>query len=64
VVVVRLPHISNFDDFDPLAAELGVALTYVRRPAEVADARLIVLPGPRTPATTCAGYGRAAWRRR
>lgn len=45
VVVVRLPHISNFDDFDPLASEAGVRLTYATQPRELADADLIILPG-------------------
>ena len=45
VVVVRLPHISNFDDFDPLAAEKSVHLTYARRAGDVDAADLIILPG-------------------
>jgi adenosylcobyric acid synthase len=44
-VVVRLPHISNFDDFDPLAAEPGVRLTYATQPRELAHAGLVILPG-------------------
>jgi adenosylcobyric acid synthase len=45
VTVVRLPHISNFTDFEPLAADPGVELRYARRPAELAGAGLVVLPG-------------------
>jgi adenosylcobyric acid synthase len=45
VAVIRLPHISNFDDFEPLAAERGVELTYVVAPAALEGAALIVLPG-------------------
>jgi adenosylcobyric acid synthase len=45
IAVARLPHIANFDDFDPLAADPRVHLSYVRHPEELADADLIVLPG-------------------
>ncbi len=43
--VVALPHLSNFTDFDPLAAEPGVSLAYVERPEELQSADLAILPG-------------------
>jgi adenosylcobyric acid synthase len=45
VAVVALPHMSNFTDFDPLAAEPSVALAYVTRSEELEHADVIVLPG-------------------
>jgi adenosylcobyric acid synthase len=45
VAVIRLPHISNFDDFDPLAATPGVRLVYAQRPSDIAGAALAVIPG-------------------
>ncbi len=45
VAVVRLPLISNFDDFEPLAAEPGVVVRFVRGADELRGADLIVLPG-------------------
>jgi adenosylcobyric acid synthase len=47
VSVVRLPRISNFTDIDALAAEPGVLVRLASRPAELADADLVVLPGSR-----------------
>jgi adenosylcobyric acid synthase len=47
VAVVRLPHISNFTDTDPLAAEPGVVVRFVSTPGEIADADLVILPGSR-----------------
>ena len=47
VSVVRLPRISNFTDVDALAAEPGVLVRLAARPAELADADLVVLPGSR-----------------
>ncbi len=45
VVVVRLKYISNFTDFDPLAAEPGVALLYSDDPSDVRNADLVIIPG-------------------
>ncbi len=48
IAVARLPRISNFDDFEPLAREPGVRVRFVRTPAEVAAADAIVLPGSKS----------------
>jgi adenosylcobyric acid synthase len=45
--VVKHPRISNFTDADALAAEPGVLVRYAERPADLADADLVVLPGSR-----------------
>ena len=43
--VVRLPHISNFTDFQALTLQPGVRVRYAERPEELANADLILLPG-------------------
>lgn len=43
--MIHLPHVANFDEFDLLAAEPGVALRYVRRAEELGDPAAILLPG-------------------
>jgi adenosylcobyric acid synthase len=47
IVAIRLPHISNFDDLDPLAAEDGVNVSWVDRPGAVGEPAAIVVPGTR-----------------
>jgi len=50
IAVVRLPHISNFDDFDLLEEQEHVNLHYVDSPEQMDDADLVILPGSKTTA--------------
>ncbi len=43
--VVALPHMSNFTDFDALAAEPSISLAYLDRASDVQYADLLILPG-------------------
>jgi adenosylcobyric acid synthase len=47
VAVVRLPHLANPADLDPLVLEPAVRLRWATGPADVSDADLVILPGSR-----------------
>lgn len=46
--VVRVPHISNFTDFIPLAHEKDVHLHFARHPMELEPCDVIILPGSKS----------------
>jgi adenosylcobyric acid synthase len=54
IAIVRLPHISNFDDFDPLRAEPGVVVRFVASPDDLGRPDLLILPGSKTTAADLA----------
>ena len=45
IAVVRLPHIANFTDFDPLEQHPAIGLRYVDRPEKLGRPDLLILPG-------------------
>ncbi len=62
VVVPRLPHISNFDDFDPLRLEPGVEVLFAARGAPLPEgADLIVLPGSKATLADLAVLREEGW---
>jgi adenosylcobyric acid synthase len=45
VAVVRLPHISNFTDFEPLSAIEGLQVHFLEQPQSLQGFRAVILPG-------------------
>ena len=45
VAIIRLPHISNFTDFDPLKQISGISVRFVTSVPDLESADLIILPG-------------------
>jgi adenosylcobyric acid synthase len=48
IVVIHLPLISNFDDFDSFHSDPGVLLRYVTRVSDLGQPQAIILPGSKS----------------
>jgi len=62
IAVPLLPHIANFDDLDPLRAEPGVELIFLRPGNPLpGDAALVILPGSKATLADLAALRREGW---
>jgi adenosylcobyric acid synthase len=48
IIVIHLPRIANFDDFDPLSTEPGVRVRYVDSREQVGKPAAIIIPGTKS----------------
>jgi adenosylcobyric acid synthase len=62
IAVPMLPHIANFDDFDPLKIEPGVTLVFVHPGEPLPNtAKLIILPGSKATISDLAALRANGW---
>ncbi len=45
IAIIRLPHISNFTDFDPLQQLTGLQVAYLEKPCDLSRFTAVILPG-------------------
>jgi len=45
VGVIKLPHISNFTDFEPLVVDSEIELSFIANPSEISSCDVVVIPG-------------------
>ncbi len=64
VVVVRLPHISNFTDFEPLQDIPGLGLAYAEDPADLPPEAAVILPGSKNTRHDLAWLDQRGWTRK
>jgi adenosylcobyric acid synthase len=60
--VIRLPHISNFTDFDPLAQLPGCRLVYLQQPQELGPLKAVILPGSKATCSDLQWLADTGWR--
>jgi len=61
IVVVRLPYLSNHDDFLSLEREPGVVLRYVESPADLGQPELVILPGTKNTRSDLGWLRESGW---
>ena len=64
VAVLRLPHISNFTDFDPLQGLDGLSLHFLETPQDLAPFSAVILPGSKNTRFDLAWLGTSGWQSR
>ena len=48
IAIIRLPHMSNFTDFNPLDIDDDLTVRYISEVDEIGDPHVIILPGTKT----------------
>ncbi|MBV5318308.1 MAG: cobyric acid synthase [Desulfobulbaceae bacterium] len=64
IAVIRLPHISNFTDFDPLDHLAGCRLVYLQQPQDLTGCRAVILPGTKSTCSDLEWLTTTGWRER
>ena len=63
IAVIRLPHISNFTDFDPLSQLSGCQLVYVREVQDLSPCAAVIIPGSKSTRSDLDWLHQSGWAR-
>jgi adenosylcobyric acid synthase len=61
IAVIKLPHISNFTDFDPLAQLEGLQLSYLNERQPLDGFKAVILPGTKNTCSDLQWLHRTGW---
>jgi adenosylcobyric acid synthase len=64
IAVIRLPHISNFTDFDPLTGLNGCRLIYLQQPQDLSPMAAVILPGSKSTCSDLQWLRDSGWQER
>jgi adenosylcobyric acid synthase len=64
IAVIRIPHISNFTDFEPLAALNGLYLHFLEIPQDLSQFSAVILPGSKSTRYDLQWLIRTGWKDR
>ena len=61
IAVVRLPHISNFNDFDPLLMLAGIEVYFLEKVQDLSNFQAVILPGSKNTRYDLAWLHSSGW---
>jgi len=61
VLVVRIPHISNFTDFDALCQVEGLSVDFVEHPKDLSAYKAVILPGSKSTRSDLNWLAKTGW---
>jgi adenosylcobyric acid synthase len=63
IAVIRLPHISNFTDFDPLSAIPGLQVQFIEEPQSLNHFKAVIVPGSKNTRSDLRWLHETGWTR-
>jgi adenosylcobyric acid synthase len=64
IAVIRIPHISNFTDFDPLSSLKGISLYFIEKPQDLRPFKAVILPGSKNTRSDLKWMNKRGWSKR
>ncbi|MBT8350847.1 MAG: cobyric acid synthase, partial [Deltaproteobacteria bacterium] len=61
IAVLRIPHISNFTDFDPISRLPGVNLHFIEKPQELSLFKAVIIPGSKNTCSDLKWLRKVGW---
>ena len=61
IAIIRIPHISNFTDFDPLTRISGISAAFIEQPQDLSQFKAVILPGSKNTCFDLKWLHRIGW---